>query len=296
MDSNPERRIEQLPCWQGAIAIEPLSGGMTNLNFKISDGNDQYVVRLGEDDPVHLISRASEVAACRAAHRIGITPELIYHATGILVVRFIEGKVYGEADVREQGNLNRIVDLLLQFHRNMPAHFDSISVMFWVFQVLRHYLNLIARGESAHRARLDEFQRITAELEQAVGPVEIVYGHNDLLAANFIDDGDRIWLIDFDYAGFNSPLFDLANLASNNMLSEEQEITMLTRYFGHAPARSTLARYAAMKCASLLRETLWSMVSELHSRVDMDFADYTNKNLERFEATYVEYQRQFAKP
>ena len=293
MDSNPEIRIAQLPCWRGEVTIEPLSGGMTNLNFKVSDGGERYVVRLGEDEPVHLISRANEIASCRAAFRVGVSPELVYHEPGILVVRFVDGKVFAEADVREDANLERIVDLLRDFHQRMPAHFDGVPVMFWVFQVLRHYRNLIAQGDSAHHARLDELARVAGELEQAVGPVEIVFGHNDLLPANFIDDGERIWLIDFDYAGFNSPLFDLSNLASNNAFDGEQEVAMLTRYFGAAPGPSMLAGYQAMKCASLLRETMWSMVSELYSRVDMDFADYTAKNLERFESAYADYRSQY---
>jgi len=286
-------RIASLPCWSNPVRIEPLSGGITNINYKVVDGEQAYAVRLGEDDPVHLISRRNEIASCEAAHAIGVSPELVYHEPGILVVRFIEGRVFGEADVRDADNLRRIVELLQRFHHEMPLHFNQVPVMFWVFQVFRHYHNLLARGDSAHAGRLPQLAQIGRELEAAVGPVEIVFGHNDLLPANFIDDGDRIWLIDFDYAGFNSPLFDLSNLASNNELDEDMERAMLELYFGLDPNPATLRSYHAMKCASLLRETLWSMVSELHSRVDMDFADYTQKNLERFEAAYDGYRRRF---
>jgi thiamine kinase-like enzyme len=287
------RRIAALPCWQGEIDIEPLDGGMTNLNFRVRDGAGQFVARLGEDDAVHLISRANEFAASVAAHRVGTSPEPVYREDGILVVRFVDGQVFGEADVRIPGNLERIVDVLRRFHREVPAHFDGVTVMFWVFQVLRHYRNLLEQGGSAHAGRLPELMRIGGELETAVGPVEIVFGHNDLLAANFIDDGDKIWLIDFDYAGFNSPLFDLANLASNSELDPAQEDAMLEQYFGTPPDEARRTSFEAMKCASLLRETLWSMVSELNSRVDMDFADYTRKNLARFETAYAAYRQQF---
>ncbi|HUV20408.1 MAG TPA: choline kinase family protein [Gammaproteobacteria bacterium] len=293
MPNSAENRIASLPCWSNPVRIEALSGGMTNLNFKVYDGEQSYVVRFGEDDPIHLISRRNEVASCEAAFAIGVSPQLVYHEAGILVVRFIEGQVFDEADVRNEHNLGRIVRLLKRFHHEIPARFDQIAVMFWVFQVFRHYHNLLAKGQSAHSARLPELAQIGCELEAAVGPVEIVFGHNDLLPANFIDDGDKIWLIDFDYAGFNSPLFDLSNLASNNELSEDQEQVMLESYFGVAVNRQTLASYHAMKCASLLRETLWSMVSELYSRVDMDFADYTLKNLQRFEAAYTAYRQQY---
>ncbi len=293
MNQTATARIAELPCWNGNVEIETLSGGMTNLNFKVTDGDDRYVVRLGEDDPIHLISRANEIASCQAAYEIGVSPELVYHEAGMLVVRFVDGKVFDEADVRIDANLQRIVELLQRFHHGIPACFKQVAVMFWVFQVLRHYQNLLLQGNSAHAARLPGLARIAADLETAVGPVDIVFGHNDLLPANFIDDGAKIWLIDFDYAGFNSPLFDLSNLASNNELDATQEHAMLQQYFGAAPGQSLLASYHAMKCASLLRETMWSMVSELYSRVDMDFADYTQKNLARFEAVYAEFKNNY---
>jgi len=293
MNATVSARITALSCWKNKISIEPLGGGMTNLNFKVSDGAEQFVVRFGEDDPIHLISRANEVATSLAAFKVGVSPELVHHEAGILVTRFIEGRVFDEADVRVDANLQRILELLKRFHHQVPQQFDAVPVMFWVFQVLRHYHNLLLQGASAHALRLPELAGKARELEAAVGPVEIVFGHNDLLPANFIDDGDKIWLIDFDYAGFNSPLFDLSNLASNNELGAAQELHMLQQYFGTNPEQTKLASYHAMKCASLLRETMWSMVSELHSRVDMDFADYTRKNLARFESVYAEYKNNY---
>ena len=293
MNETVATRIAGLSCWTNKIDIEPLGGGMTNLNFKVTDGADQFVVRFGEDDPIHLISRANEVASSQAAFKVGVSPELIHFEAGILVTRFIDGKVFDEADVRIDANLRRILELLKRFHHEVPKQFNEVPVMFWVFQVLRHYQNLLAQGNSTHTRRLPELAIMAHELETAVGPVEIVFGHNDLLSANFIDDGAKIWLIDFDYAGFNSPLFDLSNLASNNELDAAQELLMLQQYFGSEPDQAKLASYQAMKCASLLRETMWSMVSEIHSRIDMDFADYTHKNLLRFESVYAEYKSNY---
>ena len=293
MNETTENRIAQLECWQSAVQIEPLDGGMTNLNFKVSDGNQHYVVRLGDDDPIHLISRSNEAETCRAAFETGVSPELVYSEPGVLVVRFIEGKVFEEVDVRDDNNLKRIVELLRRFHQGIPQHFHQVPVMFWVFQVLRHYQHLLKQGNSRHRERLTELSSMAATLEQLVGEVDIVFGHNDLLAANFIDDGDEIWLIDFDYAGFNSPLFDLSNLASNNELSVDQETVMVEDYFQTSKDRRQWRSYYAMKCASLLRETLWSMVSEIHSQLDINFAAYTAKNLERFEQAYDDFCREY---
>jgi len=117
----------------------------------------------------------------------------------------------------------------------------------------------------------------------------VVFGHNDLLAANFMDDGHRLWLVDWEYAGFNSPLFDLGGLASNSELSREQAEQALSLYFAKPVDDQLRRRACAMTAASLLRETMWSMVSEIHSTVDFNYAAYTAENLRRFEVAYATY-------
>ncbi len=120
--------------------------------------------------------------------------------------------------------------------------------------------------------------------------MEIAFGHNDMLAHNFIDDGKRLWLIDWDYGGFDCPLFDLANLASNNFFSLEEDDRLLEDYY-ETPATDELRRKLhAMKCASLLRESMWSMVSEIHLDIDVDYVAYTDGYLARFEAAYAEFR------
>ena len=137
---------------------------------------------------------------------------------------------------------------------------------------------------------LPRFLDINEELEKTIGEIKLVFGHNDLLAANFIDDGRRLWLLDWDYAGYNAALFDLANLSSNNELSAEQEDWILETYYQQPVTDKLRRRLAAMKCISLLRETLWSIVSEIHSTLDFDYEQYTEKNLSRFEMAYETFQ------
>ncbi|MET1025534.1 MAG: phosphotransferase, partial [Dongiaceae bacterium] len=140
----------------------------------------------------------------------------------------------------------------------------------------------------AHLPALTRLMQIAGDLEGIVGPVEFVYGHNDLLPSNFLDDGERLWLIDWDYAGFNSPLFDLANLCSNNEVPAAAETSLIESYFERPADDELLRRYHAMKCASLLRETMWSMISEIHSTLDFDYTAYTAENLARFERAYTD--------
>ena len=290
MTATPEDRIDALGIWRGPIEIAPLVGGITNRNYLVTDGGRCFVVRLGTDIPVHHISRANEVAASRAAHAAGLSPAVIHHEPGILVLDYIDGKALTAQDIREPAMLARVVPLVRSCHRDVSKHFRGAAAIFWVFHVVRDYAALLEEGGSRHRALLPSFLDIAERLEQAAGPFDIAFGHNDLLAANFLDDGKRLWLIDWDYAGFNTPLFDLGGLASNNDFSEEQEAAMLEAYFEGPAGNDLRRRYQAMKCASLLRETMWSMVSEIHSEIDFDYSAYTNENLARFERAYQSFR------
>lgn len=282
-------RIQALPLWQGDISVEPLGGGRTNLNFVVADGHSKYVVRFGEDIPEHQLLRFNELAASRAAHVAGLSPAVVHAEDGLTVIDFIDGKTLGEADVGVPEMLERIVPLVRRCHLEVPKHFRGPSLIFWVFHVIRDYAATLAERGSSYAANLPEYLSITEKLEVASAPFDIVFGHNDLMAANFLDDGSRLWLIDWDYAGFNSPLFDLGGLASNNLLTEAQEAHMLELYFDTPVTGDLLHRYHSMKCASLLRETMWSMVSELTSSLDIDYAAYTSENLGRFQRAYDIY-------
>ena len=283
----PSDVIAGLGCWSGRITIAPLAGGLTNCNYRVQDAAGSHVVRLGADIPHHHILRFNEVAASRAAAETGISPEVEHAEPGILVTRFVDGETLTSERVRQEAP--RVLELVRRVHTEMPAHLRGPVLAFWVFHVLRDYGHALAGRRPA--AELANLLGRAALLEAAVGPVELVFGHNDLLAANFIDDGRRLWLVDWDYAGFNSPLFDLGGLASNNGFSAAEEAAMLDAYFG-APATPDLSRrYAAMKAASLLREAMWSMVSEIHSTLDFDYAAYTDDNLRRFERAWDEFRR-----
>jgi len=273
------------------VTPEPLAGGITNTNFVVRDGGAAYVVRIGADIPEHLVMRFAELAASRAAHAAGISPEVVHAEPGAMVLRFVEGLTWGPADARGPGALDQLVPLIRRVHHAIPEHLDGAALTFWVFQVLRHYRRALKAGQSRMVPELGRLEAVADELEAAVGPIRLVFGHNDLLAANFIQAPDRLWLVDWDYAGFNSPLFDLANLASNNEFPPALERALLEAYF-EAPVTDDLwHRYAAMKCASLLREAMWSMISEIHSGLDFDYVAYTTENLARFERAFADFQR-----
>jgi len=279
----------QLSCWSGKVDPAPLPGGLTNTNFVVKDRGRSYVVRIGGDMAVHGIVRAIELAASRAAAAAGISPIVVHAEPGAMVLDFIEGETLTAADIQNPRNLPRLVQLIRHAHRDIPRYFRGPAPMFWPFQVIRDYTHTLEEGESHYLPMLVGLLDAADRLEAAVGPIELVFGHNDLLAANFIDDGTRLWLVDWDYAGFNSPLFDLGGLASNNLLGSAETETLLELYF-QRPLDDTLRRKAlAMQAASLLRETMWSMVSEIHSSLPIDYEPYTAENHRRFEAALATF-------
>ena len=293
--SDPAARAAALPCWSGPVEPEPLEGGITNVNFTVHDRGRGYFVRIGDDIPVHGVLRFNELAAAQAAAAAGISPEVVHAEAGVMVLRLIEGRTLAPEDVRQQAMLERIVPLVRRCHLELPRYLRGPVLAFWVFHVIRDYVGTLERQESRHAPRLPGLLEAAEALERAVGPIDLRFAHNDLLAANFIDDGDRLWLVDWEYAGFNSPLFDLGGLASNNELSPEQERWLLESYFEVPPDHARLRSYEAMKCASLLRETLWSMVSEIQSTLDFDYAAYTEENLGRFERAYAAFAKAFGR-
>ena len=209
--------------------------------------------------------------------------------TGILVLEFIDGCTFDETAVREPENLIRVISLVAKTHRGIGKFLNSPILTFWPFQINQTYMSRLEKDGSPHVSKFMVMKRQLEVLEIATGPVKLVVGHNDLLAANILDDGKQLWLIDWEYGGFNTPLFDLAGLAGNNGLSVLQEQQMLEQYFKQ-DWQNYWRPYNAMKCASLMRETLWSMVSEIYSEIDFDYAAYTVENLNRFNVAMSDFK------
>lgn len=285
--SDPLSSIRALPIWNGPVEIAPLLGGITNKNYLVTEKGRRVVVRYGDDIPVHGVMRFNEFAAAKAAAAAGISPQVLYAQRPFLAMEFIDGRTYSAEDVRE--NLHRCVALVKRVHRDLPAHLRGPTLCFNVFHVIRDYAHTLTEERSRMVPLLPQLLQQAQRLERAVGPIDLVFGHNDLLAANFIDDGARLWLIDWDYAGWGTPLFDLGGLSSNNGFSAGESDAMLGDYFEEAPRDALRRRFQAMLCASLLRESMWSMVSELKSSIDFDYVAYTEENLRRYEAAWAAF-------
>ncbi len=272
-------RALALPCFADPQGARFLGGGKTNHNVLVEDGPQRFVVRFGEDIPRHGILRWNELAISRAAHAAGIGPAVIHAAPGVLVLEFLDARPLEPADLGREDTIAALADLVRRVHRDTMHRLAGPVLAFHVFHILRDYARFLIAEGSPHAGLLPTLLEDAERLETLVGDGPTVLGHNDLLPGNILTDGARFWLIDWEYGGFGNPLFDLGGIASNNGFSEDQERALLARYDGRAPDAARWRAYSAMKCASLLRETLWSMVSELTSTLDVDYAAYTAANL-----------------
>ena len=273
-------KIKTLSIWKNDLTINPLEGGITNLNFLVNHGNEKLVVRLGQDIPEHLVYRSNEINVSKAAHEIGVSPKLIHSEQGVLVLEFIESETLDPKGV--QKNLEKIIPVIKKIHNEIPNFLSGQPAIFWVFHVIKYYANFLRSNHSIHQNKIDELLLKASKLEKLSSPREIVFGHNDFLAANFLDDGFKIWVVDWEYGGFNDPLFDIGGLASNNDFKQDLEKEALELYYEKSISNDFLLKYDSMKTASLLRETMWSMVSEITSKLDFDYGEYTQENLSKF--------------
>lgn len=271
--------IAALPLWDGRPSFEPLPGGISNLSFVATDRAGRYVVRLTRDFPFHDVYRAREVAVARAAHERGFAPEVVHAEPGLMISRYLEARALTPTDVR--GDIERIVELVARFHREMAPVagafvFDTFAINRWYCRQLDGHASVAERDEWA--ALNERFEGMQVEMPD-------VFGHHDLLAGNILDDGRRLWLIDFEYSGRGAPMFDLANLSSNCGFAADDRAALLDAYFG--PRAAAMGRaHRAMEAASLLREALWSLVSALHIHErDVDYRGYAQKQFDKLAET-----------
>ena len=264
------------------LTLRPLSGGITNRNFLIvaAGTDDRWVIRLAGND-THLlgISREVEHAATVAAAGVGVGPEVtaFIRPEGYLVTKFIIGSPVSDEAVHRPETLRRVADSLRRIHDG-PA----IPGLFVPFRIVEAYRALAAARGVRIPVEYDLAQSVVRRIELAflTNPVELQPCHNDLLNANFIDDGARIRIVDWEYAGMGDPFFDLGNFSINHELAPDEDTQLLAAYDGEVrPAR--LARLTLMRTVSDFREAMWGVLQQGISSLDVDFVAYAGEHFER---------------
>jgi thiamine kinase-like enzyme len=264
------------------LTLTALSGGITNRNFlvTVASRRDRYVIRLAGND-THLlgISREVEHAATVAAAGVGVGPEVtaFIRPEGYLVTRFIEGSPVSDEAVHQAATQRRVGESLRRIHDGPP-----IPGLFIPFRIVEAYRLLAAARGVPIPPEYEVAESFARRIELAclTNPIEMRPCHNDLLNANFIDDGTRIRIVDWEYAGMGDPFFDLGNFSVNHGLTPDEDAEVLRAYEGDVrPDR--LARLTLMRTMSDFREAMWGVLQQGISTLDVDFVDYAGEHFER---------------
>jgi thiamine kinase-like enzyme len=269
--------------WPGRRArFEVLGGGITNHNLRVDVGDEHFVLRVaGKDTNLLGIDRTVELAATEAAASLGIGPEVVsfVEPEGWLVTRFVEGEIPSLERMREPEMLRRVAAALRTYHDGpvIPGTFDS-------FRVVETYRRTAEERGGQTPDAYEWAHEIAGRIERRRAADVAVPCHNDLLNANFLDDGERLRIVDWEYAGMGDRFFDLANFSVNHELDATQSEMLLEAYVGDVrPA--DVAALELMRFMSDFREAMWGVVQSAVSELDFDFDSYAAEHFERLERT-----------
>jgi thiamine kinase-like enzyme len=272
-----DEAIARVPMWANAtdLKISPLGGGITNSNYRVDTGGESFALRIaGADTELLGITREYEYAANLAAGKLGIAPEVIYviQPEGYLVTRFITARPFPPEEITQPENIHRVMEVVRQIH-SIP----EIPGAFSVFRTIEAYAEIAHRYKVALPEKFDWLMERTHEAEAALmtDPEPLRPCHNDLLNANFLIN-DRIYILDWEYAGMGDIFFDLANFSDHHALSDDQDRWLLECYFGEVTEKR-LAHLKIMKVMSDFREAMWALVQIGISQLDFDYRGYADR-------------------
>jgi len=283
---NIEQTLRRIPGFalKENLVITELTGGITNKNYKITLDGESYVLRMGGNETKYLgIDREVEYECSRLAAQVGIAPEPIAFIApeGFILARFIAGKGIPAEEIGTEENIHRVVESMKAYHalEFFPGSFSP-------FRVAEEYARTARSFNVKLPDKMDWYLEKSREIETAMygrEPLTLCPCHNDLLNANFIDDGTRLRILDWEYAGMGDIFFDLGNFAIQHEFNHEQDEILLKAYFD-TPTDSQRARQKLMKIMSDLREAMWAQVQIGVSQLDFDYVGYGQKYFDRFEA------------
>jgi thiamine kinase-like enzyme len=266
-----EEVVEKIEDWKGKrIQIKPLSGGLTNTNYRVEVEGQPFFVRIpGAQTELLAVDRANEAFNTQAAAQAGVGPKVLYHLPehNVMVLEFIYGKTMSIPSLQEPEMPARIARSLKMLHAG-PRFLTDFNM----FRLTEFYLDICRKHEvhipDGYRERMPTVKRI--EEAMLARPLPSVPCNNDLLAENYMDDGELLRLIDFEYSGNNDPCFELGNTCQELQYDEGRIAELCSAYFGAA----TPARLARMKLNMIMSDvgwTLWAAIQAKISKIDFNF-------------------------
>lgn len=266
-----EEVVAKIEDWKGKdISIQHLSGGLTNTNYKVNvDGKPFFIRVAGEGTELLAIDRKNEFHSSKTAERAGVGPKVLYHLPeyNVMVLEFLQGITMSKESLNAPGMPKRMADSIKRFHAA-----ERLLLDFNMFRLTEYYLGLCKERKikipDGYLERMDTVAQI--EKAMSVKPLATVPCNNDLLAENYIDDGNQLWLIDYEYSGNNDPTFELGNTCQEMQFNEEQIAEICLAYFG-AVSADKIARMKLNMVMSDVGWGLWAAIQANISTIDFDF-------------------------
>ena len=266
-----EEVVAKLDDWKGKdISIQHLSGGLTNTNYKVTVDGTPFFIRVpGEGTELLAIDRNNEHHSARVAAQVGIGPKVLHHLPeyDVMVLEFLNGKTMSKDSLNESGMPTRMAQSIKRLHAG-----ERLILDFNMFRLTEYYLSLCKERNIKIPDGYFERMKIVEEIERAmaVKPLATVPCNNDLLAENYIDDGNQLWLIDYEYSGNNDPTFELGNTCQEMQFNDQQIAEVCAAYFGEASAD----KIARMKLNMIMSDVgwgLWAAIQANISTIEFDF-------------------------
>ena len=263
--------VKKIDDWRGKnVTVSPLSGGLTNTNFKVEVDDVPYFVRVpGESTDLLAIDRNNEYHNTKAAGDAGVAPRILHHLPeyNVMVIEFLNGKTMSKDSLNETGMPTRMAHAIKKLNQGSRFLQD-----FNMFRLTEYYLSLCRERDikipDGYNERLETIKRIEEAMN--VKPLATVPCNNDLLAENYIDDGKQLWLIDYEYSGNNDPTFELGNTCQEMQFNDEQIDEVCAAYFGEVKT-DMIARMKLNMIMSDVGWGLWAAIQANISTIDFDF-------------------------
>jgi len=279
-----EEVVAMIPEWQGTpLEIQPLSGGLTNTNYRVEVHGTPYFVRIpGAKTDLLAVDRKNEVFNTKAAAQAGVGPKVVYHLPDydVMVLEFIAGETMSNQMLQAPGMPARVARSIKMLHAG-PRFLTDFNM----FRLTEYYLDICQKYEVTIPERYPERMPAVYQIEKAMSdhPLPTVPCNNDLLAENYIDDSSLLRLIDFEYSGNNDPCFELGNTCQELGYDEARIQELCAAYFGQAfPAR--LARMKLNMIMSDVGWALWAAIQAKISIIEYDFWGWATERWSRAEA------------
>ncbi|HEY2887261.1 MAG TPA: choline/ethanolamine kinase family protein [Candidatus Limnocylindrales bacterium] len=277
--------VAAIPAWRGrAISVEPIGGGLTNRNYRVDvDGAPRFVRIPGPATDLLAIDRANELHNTRAAAVAGVGPRVLDHLPdwNVMVLEWLPGRTMSNAAFADPRSPARIAEVLRRLHGGPRFQLD-----FDMFRLTETYLGVAADRDCRIPAGFREALPAVGRIETALGrsPLPSVPCHNDLLAENYLDDRDRLWIVDYEYSGNNDPTFELGNTCQELGFDDDRATELCAAYFGTADP-ALLARMRLQMIMSDVGWTLWAAIQDRISTIDYDFWGWAEERWGRASAS-----------